>query len=100
MKTTPGNTGVGKKKNLKGNVDFRYENTLRLSFTEPAYDESDENEGEEDKDYIDNKLYKLLKPVSGDDIELDWRDDSEVEIHGVNQRKFYQMYDENFISLI
>ena len=88
MIVKPTNTGVGKKKNLTGYVDFRYESTLRLTFNEPVHDE------------IDDRLIKLLKPVSDGEIELDWRDSSEIEIHNINQKKFYQMYNRDFISLI
>jgi hypothetical protein len=88
-------------RNLTGDVDFRYESTLRLSFDEPAYGDLDTDEGEEEKDYIDYKLLELLEDVSnGEEIELDWRGDDEIEIHNIDQNKFYEKYDDNFISLI
>ena len=90
-----------KKKILTGDVDFRYESTLRLSFDNSAYGDLDTDEGENEIDYINSRLHELLEDVSTDEeIELDWRDSCEIEIHNIDQDKFYAKYDEDFISLI
>jgi hypothetical protein len=91
---------INENKGLTGHVDFRYENTLRLSFDEPAYGDLDTDEGEYELDSINSKLYELLNDVSDGEMEIDWRDDSEVEIHNIDQDKFYEKYDDSFISLI
>jgi hypothetical protein len=86
-------------------VDYRYENTLRINFNSPlglgsycdnlqdlktecdyVYDDLSETYD----DVILSKLIDLFDNVNntlreklGDDVEIDWRDDSEVEIHNV-----------------
>jgi hypothetical protein len=88
-------------KKLTGHVDFRYDSALRLTFDESVYGDLDTDEGEDELDQLNSRLHQLLTHVStGEDIELDWRDDCEVEIHNVDQDKFYQEYDDDFISLI
>jgi hypothetical protein len=86
-------------------VNYRYENTLRINFNIPlglgsycdnlqdlktecdyVYEELSETYD----DVILSKLIDLFDNVNntlreklGDDVELDWRDDSEIEIHNV-----------------
>ena len=86
-------------------VNYRYENTLRINFNSPlglgsycdnlqdlktecdyVYDDLSETYD----DVILSKLIDLFDNVNntlreklGDDVEIDWRDDSEVEIHNV-----------------
>ena len=83
---------------LTGDVDFRYDETLRLAFDSPAY--NGEGDDEDQMDAINSRLYELLDGVSDGNMEIDWRDNQEVEIHGIDQNKFYAKYDESFISLI
>lgn len=87
-------------------TDFRYEDTLRINFNTPlglgSYcdtveelkDEFDYVYNELSKKYNDETLKKfinitdkvnnyLLKTFG--DVILDWRDDSELEIHGVSE---------------
>ena len=88
-------------KKLTGHVDFRYDSALRLTFDESVYGDLDTDEGEEELDQLNLRLHQLLTHVStGEDIELDWRDDCEVEIHNVDQDKFYAKYGNDFISSI
>jgi hypothetical protein len=88
-------------KKLTGHVDFRYDSALRLTFDESVYGDLDTDEGEDELDQLNLRLHQLLTHVStGEDIELDWRDDCEVEIHNVNQDKFYAKYGNDFISSI
>jgi hypothetical protein len=86
-------------------VDYRYENTLRINFniplglgsycdnlqdlkTECDYVYEDLSEIYDDVvlskciDLFDN-VNSTLREKLGDDVELDWRDDSEIEIHNV-----------------
>jgi hypothetical protein len=66
-----------------------------------VYGDLDTDEGEGELDQLNLRLHQLLTHVStGEDIELDWRDDCEVEIHNVDQDKFYAKYGNDFISSI
>jgi len=86
-------------------VNYRYENTLRINFNSPlglgSYcDNLQDLKTECDYVYEDlSKIYddvilskcidlfdnvnSTLREKLGDDVEIDWRDDSEVEIHNV-----------------
>jgi len=86
-------------------VNYRYENTLRINFNSPlglgSYcdnlqdlkTECDYVYDDLSKTYDDVILSKCidlfdnvnntLREKLGDDVEIDWRDDSEVEIHNV-----------------
>lgn len=86
-------------------VNYRYENTLRINFNIPlglgSYcDNLQDLKTECDYVYEDlSKIYddvvlskcidlfdnvnNTLREKLGDDVELDWRDDSEIEIHNV-----------------
>ena len=86
-------------------TDYRYENTLRINFNFPlgvgSYcdnledlkSECDYVYEELSKKFTDYEIQKLigftdkvnsyLLSVLGNDVELDWRDDSEIEIHNV-----------------
>jgi hypothetical protein len=92
-------------KPLIDSVDFRYENTLRIDFNTElpvglgssfsSVDEIDDEYKEIDglKDWTDEALQyyidltdrvnDIIYEVLGEDIEIDWRDSSEVEIHNV-----------------
>jgi hypothetical protein len=86
-------------------VNYRYENTLRINFniplglgsycdnlqdlkTECDYVYEDLSETYDDVvlskciDLFDN-VNNTLREKLGDDVEIDWRDDTEVEIHNV-----------------
>lgn len=86
-------------------VNYRYENTLRIDFNSPlglgSYCDNLQDLKEE-CDYVYEKLSEIyddetlskfielfdnvnntLRNKLGDDVELDWRDDSEIEIHNV-----------------
>ena len=86
-------------------VNYRYENTLRINFNIPlglgSYcDNLQDLKTECDYVYEDlSKIYddvvlskcidlfdnvnSTLREKLGDDVEIDWRDDTEVEIHNV-----------------
>ena len=86
-------------------VNYRYENTLRINFNCPlglgSYcdnlqdlkDDYDYVYEELSEKYTDDEIsifFKIFDKVNntlrnklGDDVELDWRDDSEIEIHNV-----------------
>ena len=88
-------------------VDYRYENTLRINFNVPfglgSYCDNLQDLKEEydyvyeelSEKYTDDeismffrffdKVNNSLRNMLGDDIELDWRDDSEIEIHNVSK---------------
>ena len=90
---------------LIDNVDFRYEETLRINFNTElpvglgsSFSSADEIDDEYKeinglKDWIDealqyyidltDKVNDIIYEVLGEDIEIDWRDSSEVEIHNV-----------------
>ena len=55
--------------------DYRYENTLRLNFINEVY-----NTGMEDG--VNNIVHQVL----GEGVELDWRDEQELEIHNVVEK--------------
>ena len=86
-------------------VNYRYENTLRINFNCPLglgsycdnlqdlkddYDYVYEELSEKYSDDEISMFFKIFDKVNssllnmlGDDVELDWRDDSEIEIHNV-----------------
>jgi len=57
--------------------DYRYENTLRLNFVSEVY-------GTNVEDWVNEIIHQVL----GEDVELDWRDNWELEIHNVVERGF------------
>ena len=92
--------------------DFRYEHTLRLGFEYPLGIGSYGLDTEEElleyvdeypqencslelfrlcqklEDKINTILVETLKICDNGHFELDWRDDFEIEIHGIDQSKF------------
>jgi len=52
--------------------DYRYENTLRLNFTNDVYNTK-----------MEDGVNEIVLQVLGEDVELDWRDEQELEIHNV-----------------
>jgi len=55
--------------------DYRYENTLRLNFINDVYNTDMEDE-----------VNDIVHQVLGEDVELDWRDEQELEIHNVVEK--------------
>ena len=55
--------------------DYRYENTLRLNFVNEVYSTNVE-------DWVNETVHQVL----GEDVELDWRDEQELEIHNVVEK--------------
>lgn len=103
------------------NHDFRYEHTLRLNFDIPvgmsSYGFETKTKLEEfyndvvDNDYtfelmekcdsLGDEINEIIKTSLApykidDDMLLDWRDELELEVHGINQEEF----DENVIEEI
>jgi|TARA_R110000787_G_scaffold77659_4_gene170600 hypothetical protein len=89
-------------------MDFRYKKTLRINFNEivglgSCYGSINEINNKDRiwyEDYSGIMLQKyldmkdeveeeILKSIVGEDIEFDWRDDMELEIHGVDSVKGY-----------
>jgi len=93
--------------------DFRYEQTLRINFDKPigigsfGFETDEEllkfvNEypAKENCDFdmfkkcqkfseqINNIIIETLDKCKNVELYLDWRDDFEIEIHGINQDKF------------
>jgi hypothetical protein len=52
--------------------DYRYKNTLRLNFVNEVYDTD-----------MEDWVTEIIRQVLGESVELDWRDDQELEIHNV-----------------
>jgi len=55
--------------------DYRYEDTLKINFPIDIGDDSK----------IYNKVNDLINEFLGSDIEIDWRDSGEVEIHNLRE---------------
>lgn len=94
------------------NHDFRYEHTLRINFDVPVGIGSYGIDSQKDlldfynefsndtcslelyqqclklEEEINEILTKSLKLCDNGHFELDWRDDFEIEIHGIDQDKF------------
>jgi len=95
------------------NHDFRYEHTLRIDFDVPVGIGSYEINTQKDlldfynefadssicsielyqrclklEEEINNILTDSLKSCDNGHFELDWRDEFEIEIHGINRNKF------------
>jgi hypothetical protein len=77
--------------------DFRYKTTLRIDFDIDVYSD---DEDDELNDKVDDVLHELLDDLSeGEEmIEIDWRDEREVEIHNINQDDFNNKFKDQFIN--
>ena len=81
---------------MKIKSDYRYTRTFRMNFDKPVgvgscdYTKSEFNsfipnatKTLEEYEKITDDVNDIIIDVLGDDIEIDWRDDQEVEIHKV-----------------
>ena len=85
-----------------GDLDFRYESTLRLYFDQYIPIDSNDPDSEEIVEKLQSRLSKMLKDcvLDYEEIEFDWRDPQEIEIHNIDQDAFWERYGEDFITKI
>jgi hypothetical protein len=67
--------------------DYRYEDTLRINFPIDIDDDSE----------MYNKVNDLINEFLGSDIEIDWRDSREVEIHRITDEQKHLGLEEELI---